>query len=199
MTIQKIPFHLFRFHPVIHLPKDYVVLDLSQGPPSNLKHKSVYSVGRYAEKRKNMYTQDLFAQTRDIHVGIDIGAPAGEPAHAFADGEIFLFADNKADGDYGPTVITRHALNGVPLYALYGHLSRRSLDGKSSGQKFRAGDVLGHLGSRDENGGWPPHVHFQLSYHEPKTADLPGVVSDADLESALEIYPDPRLVLGPLY
>jgi hypothetical protein len=30
-------------------------------------------------------------------------------------------------------------------------------------------------------------------------ADLPGAVSDADREAALAIYPDPRLVLGPLY
>ena len=29
--------------------------------------------------------------------------------------------------------------------------------------------------------------------------DLPGVVSSRDREQALRVYPDPRLVLGPLY
>mgnify|MGYP003908616551 CR=1 FL=1 len=31
------------------------------------------------------------------------------------------------------------------------------------------------------------------------SADLPGAVSDDDRAHALTIYPDPRLVLGPLY
>ena len=54
-------------------------------------------------------------------------------------------------------------------------------------------------GSEEVNGGWPPHVHFQLSLKEPETHDMPGVVEQEARESALEIYPDPRLVLGLLY
>ena len=50
-----------------------------------------------------------------------------------------------------------------------------------------------------ENGGWEPHLHFQLSYQEPETHDMPGVVAPSDREEALQIYPDPRLVLGTLY
>jgi len=34
---------------------------------------------------------------------------------------------------------------------------------------------------------------------EPTTHDLPGVVSPLEREQALRDYPDPRLVLGPLY
>ena len=55
------------------------------------------------------------------------------------------------------------------------------------------------VGNNTENGGWPPHVHFQLSLIEPKTCDLPGVVSEKNHEMALKIFPDPRLVLGNLY
>lgn len=45
-------------------------------------------------------------------------------------------------------------------------------------------------------GGWPPHVHFQLSWEEPETHDMPGVVSNTQHASALRTYPDPRIVLG---
>ena len=40
---------------------------------------------------------------------------------------------------------------------------------------------------------------LQLSLEEPRTHDMPGVVSDAQYACALEIYPDPRMCLGPLY
>ena len=55
------------------------------------------------------------------------------------------------------------------------------------------------LGNFEENGGWEPHLHFQLSLVEPETHDMPGVVAPEDREHALTIYPDPRNVLGPLY
>ena len=55
------------------------------------------------------------------------------------------------------------------------------------------------MGTREVNGGWNPHLHFQLSLLEPETHDLPGAVSVADRSWALRAFPDPRLVLGPLY
>ena len=61
------------------------------------------------------------------------------------------------------------------------------------------GSVLGWLGDLDENGGWPPHVHFQLSNERPETHDMPGVVALDDWARAMRTYLDPRLVLGELY
>ncbi|RYZ48229.1 MAG: peptidase M23, partial [Proteobacteria bacterium] len=133
------------------------------------------------------------------HIGIDLGGPAGTRVHAFYEGEIYDFRDHGKAGDYGPTLITRHLLNGVEIYALYGHLSRASLSGKKRGQQISFGEVLGALGTAEENGGWPPHVHFQLSLIAPEEADMPGTVTDEELEAALKIYPDPRTVLGPIY
>jgi hypothetical protein len=88
---------------------------------------------------------------------------------------------------------------GVDLFAIWGHLSRASLAGKAVGSPIRAGEVVGHLGDRAENGGWPPHLHLQLSFERPETHDLPGVVCRRDLPEALLKFPDPRLVLGPIY
>jgi murein DD-endopeptidase MepM/ murein hydrolase activator NlpD len=193
--IGQIDFAAHRFHPVLFLPEEFVVLDLAKPwAPA----PTPWAVGRYDEDRA-IYTQDLFAGRRTLHVGIDLGGPAGTPVHAFADGRILHLGVNAADGDYGPTIVTEHVLDGVPLYALHGHLSRASLDRWRPGDAFARGDVLGELGAESENGGWPPHVHFQLAWQKPSTHDLPGAVDPAEREQALAAYPDPRLVLGPLY
>lgn len=201
-----------RFHPVVVLPKDPAAIeiaDFTRGYDPDRKRPD-FTVGRYDEKRPGMYTTDLFAgdagaavapapPRRDVHMGIDLGAPAGTPVFAYDDGEIFLFGDNAAAGDYGPTLVTKHVLEGKPLYVLLGHLARRSLEGKHVGHVFAKGTVLGWIGEKHENGGWNPHVHVQLSWLAPKVPDMPGVVTEADRAKARETYPDPRLVLGPLY
>ncbi len=199
-----IDFSLFQFRPVIRLPVGYEVYDFSQNYDSNRKLTSPFGVGKYNEDRRGMYTTKLFAGEKDgdsrtIHMGIDIGAPVGCPVHAFFDGEVFLFDYNGAEGDYGYTLITRHVLGGEELYALHGHLSEASVAEKAKGQKFTAGEIIAWVGDRHENGGWNPHLHFQLSFERPEKCDLPGVVSPAQQLEALRKFPDPRLVLGPLY
>jgi hypothetical protein len=48
--------------------------------------------------------------------------------------------------------------------------------------------------------GWTsPHVHVQISTVRPVTHDLPGAVRQQDRVRALQIYPDPRYIVGPLY
>ena len=123
------------------------------------------------------------------------------PIHAFYDGWIEHFGFQEGLGDTGHTIITRHVLNGTTFFALIGHLTSSSMAYKHLGMSFSRGEVLGWVGDslRRENGGWPPHVHFQLSMRRPRTHDLPGVVALADLERAMDTFPDPRLVLGPIY
>ena len=185
------------FHPVVHLPDEYEVRDFTSGDYSPSKYE--FDIGRYDELRPGMYSTELFAGERFLHVGIDIGGPVGTPCMAFMDGEISHFGYNPAAGDYGNVVITRHEIGGVLVWALYGHLDAASIEGKWVGQKVNAGEVIAWFGAFDENGGWDPHLHFQLSLVEPETHDLPGVVAPEDRMNALAIYPDPRNVLGPLY
>jgi hypothetical protein len=188
-----------RFHPVVVLPPGYVVLDLTRaGDQAGSGPQALWTVGRYDEDRV-IYTQALFEGARTLHVGIDLGGPAGTAVHAFADGEVVQAGVNPAPGDYGPTLVTQHTLDGRPIYALHGHLSTASLARSPIGRRFSAGEVLGWLGEPRENGGWPPHVHFQLCWDRPETHDLPGAVRPADREAALLRFPDPRMVLGRLY
>ncbi len=190
------------FFPVIQLPETYDIFDFTTDYDP-LRFRGLYGVGRYNEKRSGMYTTDLFSpgaeNARNIHVGIDIGAPAGTDVFAFDKGEIFLTGINAAPGDYGGTLITLHEFQGKKLWALHGHLSHASVRLRKVADRFQAGDILGHLGLETENGGWNPHLHFQLSWVEPLVCDLPGVVSEENRAQALKDFPDPRLVLGEIY
>ena len=179
-----------------------------------------FTVGRYDEDRRNMYSSDLFdasngSDARTVHVGIDIGGPVGTKVHAFADGVVHSAGHDPEWGDYGHVIVVEHelptSLSSNPsgdddespsgkVYALYGHLDAGSIRGKKPGKRIKKGQVIGKMGDLKDNGGWyDPHVHFQLSTNPPPTHDLPGVVSAADRPKALVEYPDPRLVLGPLY
>ncbi len=194
-----IDFKRYQFAPVIALPPDYEVYDFTQGYDPQRPRLCAYGVGKYNEVRLGMYTTALFQGERNIHMGIDIAAPVGEPVMSFAAGEVFLFGYNSADGDYGHTLIIRHVFDGSELYALYGHLSADSLKGKYIGRPVQQGECIGWLGDKHENGGWNPHLHLQLSYERPPLCDMPGAVSAEQREAALKIYPDPQLVLGQLY
>ena len=195
-------FSRFEFGPVVKLPAVYEVIDCTKGYDPGRTPAHEYSIGRYNEKRPGMYVTELFTEAqppRDIHVGIDIGGPAGTPVHAFYDGRVYMTGINPAAGDYGGTVITEHDLGGEKIWALHGHLSHASTRALVPGQAIRKGDVIGWFGAKSENGGWNPHLHFQLSWEQPAKCDLPGAVNERDLAHALAVYPDPRCVLGPLY
>lgn len=185
------------YHPVVHLPDEYEVRDFTNGDYSPSEYE--FDIGRYDELRPGMYSTDLFSDGRFLHVGIDIGAPVGTPCMAFDDGEISNFGYNPDDGDYGYVVITKHIIDGRSVWALYGHLNSKSIENKEIGQKISKGEVICWMGDKHENGGWESHLHFQLSLKEPETHDLPGVVSPDNRDQALQDYPDPRLVLGPIY
>jgi murein DD-endopeptidase MepM/ murein hydrolase activator NlpD len=187
------------YSPVILLPKQYTVFDFSAGDLDTGLQEEVWGVGKYNEKRRDVYRQ-FYHKDRDIHLGVDLFGPVGTEVHAFADGEIYMTSVNPDPGDYGATIICKHQLiGGGSIYALYGHLSRSSLESKMPGQKIHAGDVIAWTGERSENGGWASHVHFQLAWKAPESCDMPGVVSDEHIKDALNLYPDPRTFLGQIF
>ena len=164
-----------RFHPVIPTLRagEYLVRDFTSGPDERplAELGFAHDVGRYNERRPAMYdaTNSIAvagfadAHKREIHVGVDIGGAVNTPVHAFCDGVVHCCGYNSAKGDYGNVIVTEHSLGGVAVYALYGHLDGSTLGVSPVGRTVAAGDVVGALGDRHENGGWPPHVHFQLS------------------------------------
>jgi murein DD-endopeptidase MepM/ murein hydrolase activator NlpD len=183
------------YHPVLIFPERPVVLDLRRPPEGEAPR---WSVGRYDEDRA-IYTQPLFEGRRTVHMGVDLGGPVGVAVHAFADAVVIHAGCNPAPGDYGPTLVTEQRLvDGRLIYALFGHLSLASLAHSPIGRRVAAGDVLGWLGDPSVNGGWPPHVHLQLSWERPATHDLPGAVAVVDRDDARKRYPDPAMILGSM-
>ncbi|WP_107855555.1 M23 family metallopeptidase [Neisseria weaveri] len=100
-----------------------------------------------------------------MHTGIDYAAPTGTPIKASAGG-IVTFTGWK--GGYGNTVVLKHS-NGVET--LYAHMSAFA----PIGDKVRAGDVIGYVGSTGRSTG--PHLHYEARINgqhvNPSTVALP--------------------------
>lgn len=175
------------------------VFDFTKGYDPGFVRSKEWGIGRYNEKRSEMYVAEQYKSERDIHMGIDIWTRAEAPVYAFAQGVVAYLQDNKQLGDYGPTIVIKHVIDSAELFALYGHLSRPSLQQISVGDQVQKGQQIADLGTEEVNGGWAPHLHFQISTEDPGEADMPGVVADEEHEQALQKYPDPRIVMGELY
>lgn len=159
-----------------------------------------YTAGGYGENRPLYLMSPHFGgdrgEPRTLHLGVDVWQPAGTPVHAVLDGVVHSMADNRAFGDYGPTVILEHAMDGHRFCTLYGHLSRATLQQTREAQRVRAGELIGWLGDPSENGGWPPHLHFQIIRDmEARRGDYPGVCAWSEREAWLRRCPDPNLLL----
>lgn len=186
-------------HPVIHLPQSYQVLDFSAGQkePSS-PSPFLFTIGKYNEERQGLYPKSEFGD-RCIHMGIDIGTPEGTQVYSFFAGTIYQqYIDSHPFG-FGPCVVTKHEIAGLTFYALYGHLSKDSIEVFSENDSFSGGTVLGKVGEKAENGGWNPHLHFQISMLDPKEFSIQGVISKSDRQVMTQHYPDPRIILGALY
>jgi murein DD-endopeptidase MepM/ murein hydrolase activator NlpD len=156
--------------------------------------------GGYGEDR-SVYTQELFApegeEPRTVHLGLDIFAPHGTEVFTPLPGRVHSSRINDNPGDYGPTIILEHDAAGTKFYTLYGHLSRDSLKGLKPGDAFMAGERIASLGTKRENGGWPPHLHFQIILDiGGARGDFPGVCRRSERETWLALCPDPRPLLG---
>lgn len=154
-----------KFASVIKFDETPTILDLSQPGSEHSFGQSKFTIGKYNEKR-GIYNSNLFksGDVRDIHLGIDIGAPVGTPVCCPFSGEVFKVGYNPAEGDYGYCLITRHEIQGHQIFFLFGHLSKDVLQQSPEGKRVVSGDIVGRIGDVHENGGWPPHLHFQLSY-----------------------------------
>lgn len=160
-----------------------------------------YGVGGYLERRAVYRRSQMFATAasdfRNIHLGVDIWTAAHAPVFAPLEGIVHSFQDNDSFGNYGPTIILEHVLDGKTLYSLYGHLKRSDLRSLAIGKKIVKGEKFCHVGPYPENGDWPPHLHFQLMYNMlGNEGDFPGVCSQNEVDKYASICPDPNFILG---
>lgn len=173
--------------------QDYIDLILK-------KNNADVAYGGYLEQR-NLYQKSTHfiptgGQERNIHLGVDIWVKAGTPVIAPLKGRIHSFADNKGYGNYGPAIILEHSTAGLRFYTLYGHLSRSSLNDLKEGKEIPQGSAFATLGNSSENGGYAPHLHFQIILElEGNLGDYPGVCAQQDTNFYQKNCPDPNLLL----
>ncbi len=161
-------------------------------------------IGLYKEARFFYTTEEFEIRTdemperRTIHLGVDLFMPGGTPTHAPLDGRVHSFKNNAAHLDYGPAIILEHATDkGDVFYTLYGHLSTDSLDGLKVGQAVAKGAPFARIGERETNGGWTPHLHFQIVTDLlGEVGTFPGVARPSQVDIWTGLCPDPGLILG---
>jgi murein DD-endopeptidase MepM/ murein hydrolase activator NlpD len=152
--------------------------------------------GGYLEHRVIYESHENFATAhedfRNIHLGMDFWTKAGTPFFAPLAGEVHSFQINDGSGNYGPTIILFHPAE--KIYSLYGHLAIDDLTHLEVGAPIARGQLLCHLGKPTENGGWPPHLHFQLIRDmQGFQGDYPGVCSQRDFAFYANNCPDPAV------
>ncbi len=162
-----------------------------------------YDEIRFLYKRSNLFDKDLdnkkdvSEEPRRLHIGIDIWGDVGTEIFSPLDGRVHSFAFNDNFGDYGATIILEHELAGHSFFTLYGHVSLADIDNIKEGFKIKAGQILAHFGEPEENGYWPPHLHFQIIEDiAGYKGDYPGVCKLSQQNQYLENSPDPDLILG---
>lgn len=161
-----------------------------------------YGIGGYAELRTVYSRSKVFdasnpwEEPRRLHLGTDIWGKAYTPVFAPFGGMIHSFAFNNHYGDYGATMIILHQLDGISFYTLYGHIALSDIESLTEGEYVIRGQQIAHFGKPEENGYWPPHLHFQLildmGYRE---GNYPGVCRYSEREKFLANSPDPDLIL----
>lgn len=159
---------------------------------------SKYGYGGYDEDRSLYAHYQNFAKggIRSIHLGIDLWAPQNACLYAPIEGRVHSFKNNIEPSDYGPTIIMEHAFENLKFYLLFGHLSEDSLEGLQEGQPILKGEQFAKIGATEINGGWPPHLHFQIIADiDGYYGDYPGVSTPSERDYYLKNCPDPSLIL----
>jgi len=164
------------------------------------RNKAKVAFGGYNELRNLYSNKSLFndeqTDERNIHIGMDLWIKAGTPVLAALDGIVYGFDYNVGAGNYGPTIILKHSLDNQTFYTLYGHLSIESIEDIEIGSGFKKGQQLATLGDSSVNGGYSPHLHFQIIKNIGENfSDYPGVCNQKDLDYYLENCPNPNLLL----
>jgi 4-aminobutyrate aminotransferase-like enzyme/Ser/Thr protein kinase RdoA (MazF antagonist) len=214
--------HRSELGPLLGVPGESVALDLSVGSPlietprdpddlvgfSRKLFETIHAagdrigIGRYDEPRLLYAAAGYHAVGNDrevprtVHIGLDLFAEPGTPVLAPLDAVVESVRDNGMDRDYGPTLILRHEPTRGPLFfTLYGHLGREVLAALRPGTRVSRGQPIATIGDLDGNGGWPPHLHFQLIGDLlDRAGEFPGVARADQRAVWKSLSPDPNLI-----
>ncbi|CAM2172666.1 hydroxylysine kinase [Paraburkholderia sacchari] len=167
------------------------------------RHHIQLGVGPWGEKR-TVYSNAAFesrfisGQHRIHHLGVDLFMPAGTAVYTPLDATVRSVQIEPEPQDYGGLITLLHEPQGCPPFVtLWGHMGHEALARLKPGQTLAAGDLVGHMGRSDENGGWTPHLHFQVSTDVSLSAtEMLGVGETAYLDVWADLFPDVAALAG---
>ncbi len=161
-------------------------------------------LGYYHEPRL-IYTAPAFSKgpwkasdRRTVHIAVDVFAPAQTQLYAPMAGTVFVAENRDGHLDYGGVIILRHETpDGHAFFTLYGHLDPKFMENLKPGDHVAKGQPFCQLGDHTQNGGWAPHVHFQLALTTKGIeADWPGVGDPDDMYLWRAVCPNPAAMLN---
>jgi 4-aminobutyrate aminotransferase-like enzyme/Ser/Thr protein kinase RdoA (MazF antagonist) len=161
-------------------------------------------LGYYGEPRL-IYTDKAFrngdwkaSDRRTVHLGIDGFAPAGTTVHTPLDATVLHIDIRKGHLDYGGMVVLRHETpDRLTFFTMYGHLDPESISGLEVGQNLPKGYAVARLGDPTVNGGWNPHIHFQLALSTLGMGhDWPGVANPDEMFFWRKYCPNPAALMN---
>ncbi len=156
--------------------------------------------GGYLEPRP-LYTSNTYnkignegRERRCLHLGVDFWVPASTPVHSLLKGTVVISVKDTGTKAYGGLIVLKHQLKSFSFYTLYGHLSYESIERLSLGDVINENEIIGTIGTQEENGNWAPHLHFQvllslMNYEN----DFPGVTYAKQINTWKSICPNPNL------
>ncbi len=174
------------------------------GPGTEAAANESTWLGYYGEPRL-IYTEPAFrrggtriANRRTVHLGVDVFVAAGTPVHAPLEATVAHVGVRPAYLDYGGVVILRHETpDGAEFFTLYGHLAPGSFAELRAGRRLEKGEPFARVGGVSENGGWDPHLHFQLALTTAGVGDdWPGAADPDELALWKGIFPNPAPLLN---
>lgn len=167
------------------------------------EHGIELGIGPWGEAR-TVYTGAMFesrfveGERRDRHLGLDLFMPAGVKVRTPLAGTVKSVEIEEDPLGYGCLVALEHSPEGCPPFiTLWGHLAHEAMGRLEPGEHLEAGAVVGEMGAPGENGGWAPHLHFQISTDTTLGArDILGVGEARYLEVWRELFPNAATLAG---
>jgi 4-aminobutyrate aminotransferase-like enzyme/Ser/Thr protein kinase RdoA (MazF antagonist) len=167
------------------------------------KHGIELGMGPWGEAR-TVYAGEMFksrfveGERRIHHLGLDLFMPAGTKLYTPLAATVVSVEIEEDPLGYGGLVALEHRPEGCPPFVtLWGHLAHEVTTRLKPGDRLEAGDLVAMMGAPEQNGGWAPHLHFQISTDPSLAArDILGVGEARYLDVWAELFPDASMLAG---
>ncbi len=160
-------------------------------------------IGPWGEAR-TVYSGDMFVSKliedtrRTRHLGLDLFMAAGTRLYTPLAATVKSVEIEEDPLGYGCLIALEHQPEGCPPFVtLWGHLAHEAMTRLKPGDRLEAGALVAEMGAPEENGGWAPHLHLQISTDTSLSAtEILGVGEERYLDVWAELFPDASTLAG---